>query len=120
MLNTAHSGFVAYDLPGTGNARVLWSTGRGNYLRNGYVVAQPGTLARSTKYASDTTPAPGDSLTYTILLKNPGETLDHVAVTDTLPSGVSYAGEAVVVLRCGRLQWRCRYLERGGVLHRTP
>ena len=93
VLNTAHSGFVAYDLPGTGNARVLWSTGRGNYLRNGYVVEQPGTLARSTKYASDTTPAPGDSLTYTILLKNPGETLDHVAVTDTLPTGVSYAGK---------------------------
>ena len=37
VVNTAHSGFVAYDLPGTQNAVVLWGTGRGNYLRNGYI-----------------------------------------------------------------------------------
>lgn len=35
ILNTAHSGFVAYDLPGTAGARVLWSTGRGGYRRAG-------------------------------------------------------------------------------------
>jgi hypothetical protein len=35
VLNTAHSGLVAYDLPGTSNARVLWETGRGNYQRTG-------------------------------------------------------------------------------------
>jgi len=35
ILNTAHSGFVAYDLPETANARVLWGTGRGSYLREG-------------------------------------------------------------------------------------
>jgi hypothetical protein len=35
VLNTAHSGIVAYDLPGTANARVLWGTGRGSYLREG-------------------------------------------------------------------------------------
>jgi hypothetical protein len=38
VINTAHSGLVAYDLPGTSNANVLWGTGRGSYLRNGYVV----------------------------------------------------------------------------------
>lgn len=37
VLNTAHSGLVAYDLPGTANARILWGTGRGNYQRDGYV-----------------------------------------------------------------------------------
>lgn len=37
VLNTAHSGIVAYDLPGTVAARVLWVTGRGNYWRNGYL-----------------------------------------------------------------------------------
>jgi hypothetical protein len=37
VLNTAHSGLVAYDLPGTAEARILWGTGRGNYWRNGYV-----------------------------------------------------------------------------------
>jgi len=35
VINTAHSGVVAYDLPGTANARILWGTGRGSYLRNG-------------------------------------------------------------------------------------
>jgi hypothetical protein len=37
IVNTAHSGVVAYDLPGTFLARVLWQTGRGNYQRNGFV-----------------------------------------------------------------------------------
>jgi hypothetical protein len=35
VLNTAHSGLVAYDLPGTADARVLWGTGRGSYQRSG-------------------------------------------------------------------------------------
>jgi hypothetical protein len=35
VINTAASGLVAYDLPGTANARVWWGTGRGNYLRTG-------------------------------------------------------------------------------------
>jgi hypothetical protein len=35
VLGTAHTGLVAYDFPGTGNARVLWGTGRGSYLRSG-------------------------------------------------------------------------------------
>lgn len=37
VLNTAHSGIVAYDLPGTADARILWGTGRGGYQRNGSV-----------------------------------------------------------------------------------
>jgi hypothetical protein len=37
VINTAHSGLVAYDLPGTANAQLLWGTGRGSYLRNGYL-----------------------------------------------------------------------------------
>lgn len=40
VLTSAHSGFLAYDLPGTANARVLWSTGRGNFLRSGSPVIQ--------------------------------------------------------------------------------
>lgn len=35
VLNTAHSGLVAYDLPGTANAVLLWPTGRGSYFRSG-------------------------------------------------------------------------------------
>ena len=35
VVNTAHSGIVAYDLPGTAGARILWRTGRGSYHRAG-------------------------------------------------------------------------------------
>jgi hypothetical protein len=35
VIGTAHTGLVAYNLPGTANARVLWGTGRGSYLRTG-------------------------------------------------------------------------------------
>lgn len=37
VLNTAHSGLVAYDLPGTAGANISWGTGRGNYWRDGYL-----------------------------------------------------------------------------------
>ena len=36
VINTAHSGIVAYDLPGTNKAHILWGTGRGNFCRNGF------------------------------------------------------------------------------------
>jgi hypothetical protein len=35
VINTAASGVVAYDLPGTAGSRILWGTGRGDYLRKG-------------------------------------------------------------------------------------
>ncbi len=35
VVGTAYTGFCAYDLPQTENARILWGTGRGNYQRNG-------------------------------------------------------------------------------------
>jgi hypothetical protein len=35
VVGTIASGAVAYDLPGTANARVLWGTGRGSYARTG-------------------------------------------------------------------------------------
>lgn len=92
VLNTAHSGVVAYDLPGTANACILWSTGRGSYLRNGTPAVQAGSLDLSTKSASDPTPHPGDTLTYTIRLNNPGQPLLDVALTDILPSDLVYAG----------------------------
>jgi hypothetical protein len=33
VVNTAGSGVVVYDLPGTANARILWGTGRGSFTR---------------------------------------------------------------------------------------
>jgi hypothetical protein len=35
VVGTAHTGLVAYDLPNSANARILWGTGRGTYLRAG-------------------------------------------------------------------------------------
>jgi hypothetical protein len=35
VVGTIASGAVAYDLPGTANARILWGTGRGSYTRTG-------------------------------------------------------------------------------------
>jgi uncharacterized repeat protein (TIGR01451 family) len=90
VLNTAHSGLVAYDLPGTVNARILWGTGRGNYLRTGSFV--PGPLQSWRTSVQPALPGPGDRLTYTIQLKNPGPALPNVYVTNTLPTKVHYLG----------------------------
>ncbi len=90
VLNTAHSGFVAYDLPGTANARILWGTGRGNYQRTGSFLN--GSLNSSRVSARPILPGPGDALTYTITLRNPGPVLPSARVTDTLPTEVHYLG----------------------------
>ena len=87
VLNTAHSGLVAYDLPGTAEARLLWSTGRGGLLRNGAIA---GSLSASTKQVDRFIAKPGDTLTYTINLKNPGIPLPDVSVHDVLPAGLQY------------------------------
>jgi hypothetical protein len=36
VVGTAHTGLVAYELPGSSNGRILWGTGRGGYLRAGH------------------------------------------------------------------------------------
>jgi uncharacterized repeat protein (TIGR01451 family) len=90
VLNTAHSGLAAYDLPSTANARVPWGTGRGNYQRTGSLLQ--GTLWASTKHVQPVLPDPGDVLTYTTTLRNPGPALPTVHMTDTLPSDVYYLG----------------------------
>ncbi|MCP4538687.1 MAG: hypothetical protein GY832_16250 [Chloroflexi bacterium] len=94
VLNTAHSGFVAYDLPGTENARILWGTGRGNYQRTGSILQ--GTL-NSRASVRSTTSGTGTlaltTLAYTIQLENSGPTLPSVQITSTLPAEVTYQGD---------------------------
>ncbi len=41
VVGTSHSGVVAYDLPGSASARVLWGTGRGSYARTGVAPEVP-------------------------------------------------------------------------------
>jgi uncharacterized repeat protein (TIGR01451 family) len=88
VLNTAHSGLVAYDLPGTANARILWGTGRANYQRTGSQLT--GSLYGSTKTVQPQFPQAGEAMTYTIQLVNLGPTLPGVYLTDTLPAEVNY------------------------------
>jgi hypothetical protein len=90
VINTAHSGVVAYDLPGTSNAVVLWGTGRGSYQRSGIVLQ--GNLNASLIQASKIIPVTGENLAYTIVLKNPYNTLDTASLTAVLPTGLDYAG----------------------------
>jgi uncharacterized repeat protein (TIGR01451 family) len=52
-----------------------------------------GSLESSTKSVQPALPGPGDTLTYTIVLRNPGPELSAARVTDTLPSGVYYLGD---------------------------
>jgi uncharacterized repeat protein (TIGR01451 family) len=90
---TANSGVVAYDLPGTADATILWGTGRGDYQRDGNLsdAIQP-TLKDSTKSTSFSRPNPGDVLTFTITLQNPGQTLNTVSMSDQLPPGLVFTG----------------------------
>jgi uncharacterized repeat protein (TIGR01451 family) len=90
---TANSGVVTYDLPGTADATILWGTGRGDYQRDGNLsdAVQP-TLKDSTKTTSLLNPNPGDSLTFTITLKNPGRIINNASMSDPLPPGLMFTG----------------------------
>lgn len=73
VVGTAHTGLVAYDLPGTANARVLWGTGRGNYLRTGQTPASSIPLGTATPTHTPTlTPVPTPTFTPTVCAGAPG------------------------------------------------
>ena len=64
VIGTTDSGVVAYDLPNTANARILWGTGRGGYERTGVSAAED-------SYAINISPSaqaidPGQSAAYTV------------------------------------------------------
>ena len=90
VLNTAHSGFVAYDLPGTSAARLFWPTGRANYLRSGSLLA--GSLLGSAMTMVPRIAGPGDAISVTITLRNPGPELPDVSLENALPALTTYAG----------------------------
>jgi uncharacterized repeat protein (TIGR01451 family) len=92
VLNTAASGLVAYTLPGTSQARILWGTGRGSFQRTGDPNASP---LDSGVAAYPAAPVSGSRYTYAITLRNPGLFLSNVKVTDSLPAGVSYFGNPI-------------------------
>ena len=89
VINTAHSGVAAYDLPGTANAIVQWGTGRGSYWRNGFILR--GILQASVS-TSSLIPVTGEVITDTITLASSFSSLDNVSLTAELPDGLDYAG----------------------------
>ena len=90
VLNTAHSGIVAYDLPGSANARMLWGTGRGNTKRTGSFLL--GSLDGSGMTAVPNIPSAGETVTVKITLNNPGPLLPGASLTSPLPAQVAYTG----------------------------
>lgn len=90
VLNTAHAGVVAYDLPGTANARVLWGTSRGNYQRSGSPVV--GSLRGSSVSVAPPMPSAGEAISYTVVLRNSGPVLPSARLTATLSAGVTPLG----------------------------
>lgn len=108
VLNSAHAGVLAYDLPGTENAQVLWGTGRGNFQRSGSLLV--GSLRGSHVGVWPVTPAAGERVTTTIYLQNSGPTLPAAAVTSTLPAGLTYDGDltatsGTAVYAAGVVSW---------------
>ncbi|HSD82743.1 MAG TPA: FG-GAP-like repeat-containing protein [Anaerolineae bacterium] len=88
VVGTINKGLVAYDLGGSSGARILWGTGRGSLQRTGLapaVIYHNGSLDNSYKVVNNARPQPGEALTYTIALTNPGPLLSNVRLTDTLP-----------------------------------
>ena len=57
VVNTAHTGLVAYEIPGTANARLLWPTGRGNIARTAPEAGR-GRRSRGARRTRRTRPTP--------------------------------------------------------------
>ena len=92
VVGTVASGIVAYDLPGSTNARVLWGTGRGSFLRTGAIPRNP-LRALFSATTPQPIPQPGDTVTLRLTLTNPtGGPLAPLQFKDTLPANLTYAG----------------------------
>jgi len=86
VVGTVSSGIVAYDLPGSAGARVLWGTGRGSFLRTG-AQSPPTAFAMSARPPVQ----PGDIVDFKLTLSDPIATpLLALQLTDSLPSGLTY------------------------------
>ncbi len=93
VLGTVGAGIVAYDLPGTADARVLWGTGRGSLLRTGAAPAQTSFTA-----ARPSTPQPGDTVTFRLTLADPlGAPQLPLEATIALPARLTYVPGSLAV-----------------------
>jgi hypothetical protein len=67
VIGTVSSGVVAYDLPGSANARILWGTSRGSQRRTGVAAAEEGFSLQATPAAQAI--APGAATTITLAIQ---------------------------------------------------
>jgi hypothetical protein len=115
VVGTSHSGVVAYDLPGTANARILWGTGRGNLQRTGALPAIPpaasiadATVAEgnagttSATFAVTLSRVPGTAVTVAYATSNGTATAgtDYVAANGvvTFPPGIAAQNVAIGIV----------------------
>jgi hypothetical protein len=84
VIGTVSSGVVAYDLPGTANARILWGTGRGNYKRTGLSALEEGfsLTAQPASQAID----PGGAAAYTLKVQSSADFGEAVTFNATNPA----------------------------------
>lgn len=104
VVGTSHSGLVAYDLPGSSGARVLWGTGRGGQKRTGVA---PQVLTLGSARAAQAIPA-GSAASYTIKVSGitGGVTLSAgtpsgpapLPAVSISPAGLTAPGQAILTL----------------------
>jgi hypothetical protein len=84
VIGTVSSGVVAYDLPGTSNAQILWGTGRGSYKRTGVSDAEEGyTLSATLSFRAVD---PGGTTTYTLKVQSGNSFTSTVTLNITNPA----------------------------------
>ncbi len=90
LIGSTHNGLLAYDVPGSSQAGILWGTGRGSDQRTGQALR--GSLLGSGLSANPITPMAGQAVTFTVWVRNTGSAaLLSARLTDTLPSLLAYA-----------------------------
>jgi hypothetical protein len=110
VVGTSHSGAVAYDLPGSAAARVLWGTGRGSYTRTGVAPAAAPVLRLSSP-RPNVVVAGGASVSFTVEVSGVDGPVTLAAGTPTgpaplptvtvAPESLDGPGQAVVTLTAG-------------------
>lgn len=68
VVGTSHSGVVAYDLPGSAGARVLWGTGRGSFKRTGLAPEAPPALSLSSPQPNKVVAQGASSVSFTVVV----------------------------------------------------
>jgi hypothetical protein len=91
VVGTVASGVVAYDLPGTASARVLWGTGRGSYRRTGGI-EQPSSLTIDDVAVTEGNVGTTNAV-FTVRLSAPSDqpvTVNYATAPGTATAGSDY------------------------------